>query len=250
MLTRFFRKKRNMRIILWIVALMIIPGFLIWGINISGTQKRASCAAIVDGEPITYREFYARLGDIEDKYRQIFGDKYSEIRDKLNIERGVLEELIREKLLLQMARKRRIRVFDNEIVDAVKSDPAFKDKNGKFDEKKYELIIKRMPDEELRKIEKEVKRRIMIEKLKNLVVSEGNIKVTDKDVEDYIKKNKLKKVDKESVRKILQWQKREKYFNDWYANIRKTAKVEIFIPLKKVEPIKNTENKEKQENKK
>ena len=244
MITRFFRKKRNMRIILWLVALMIIPGFLIWGINISGTQKRQSCVAIVNGEPITYREFYARLSDVEDRYRQIFGDKYSEIRDKLNIEKGVLEELIREKILLREARKRRIRVFDNEIVEAVKSDSVFKDKNGKFDEKKYESIISRIPDEELRKIEDDVRKKIMLEKLKNLIVSEGNIKISDKDVNDYIKKNKLKKINKESIRKILQWQKREKYFNDWYSQLRKKAKVEIFIPLKEAEPVKKTESKE------
>jgi len=244
MITRFFRKKRNMRIILWLVALMIIPGFLIWGINISGTQRRQSCAAIVNGKPITYREFYTRLSDVEDRYRQIFGDKYSEIRDKLNIEKGVLEEIIREKILLQEARKRRIRIFDNEIVEAVKSDPVFKDKNGKFDEKKYETIISRMPDEELRKIEDDIRKKIMLEKLKNLIVSQGNVKVTDKDVDDYIKKNKLKKVDKESIRKILQWQKREKYFNDWYSQLKKKAKVEMFIPLKKVEPVKEAESKE------
>jgi len=214
MITRFFRKKRNMRIILWLVALMIIPGFLIWGINISGTQRRQSYAAIVNGKPITYREFYARLSDVEDRYRQIFGDKYSEIRDKLNIENG-------------------------------KSDPVFKDKDGKFDEKKYEAIISRMPDEELRKIEDDIRKKIMLEKLKNLIISQGNVEISDKDVDEYIQKNKLKKVDKESIRKILQWQKREKYFNDWYAKLREKEKVEIFLPFKKEEPVKETGNKKK-----
>jgi len=246
MITRFFRKKRNMRIILWLVALMIIPGFLIWGINISGTQRRQSYAAIVNGKPITYREFYARLSDVEDRYRQIFGDKYSEIRDKLNIENGLLEEMIREEILLQQARKRRIRVFDNEIVEAVKSDPVFKDKDGKFDEKKYEAIISRMPDEELRKIEDDIRKKIMLEKLKNLIISQGNVEISDKDVDEYIQKNKLKKVDKESIRKILQWQKREKYFNDWYAKLREKEKVEIFLPFKKEEPVKETGNKKKE----
>jgi len=233
MLTKFFRRKRNMKIVLWIVALMIIPGFLIWGVNISGAQRRSSCAAIVNKDEITLREFYTRLSDIEESYRQIFGDKYDEIKNNLNIEEGVLEDMIREKLLLQQARKKRIRVFNNEIIEAVKSDPAFKDDAGKFDEKKYREIISNIPDEELKKIEDDVRKKITFEKLKNLVVSEGNIKVSDEEVADYIKRNNLKDVDKEQLRKVLLWQKMEKYFNDWYSQIRKTAKVEIYLPLNK-----------------
>jgi len=227
-----------MKLILWIIAIMIIPGFLLWGIDISGRQKRANSVAIVNREPITYREFYSRLSDIEDRYRQIFGDKYTQIRDELDIERNILEELIREKILLQQARKRKIRVFDNEIVEAFKSDPTFKDQEGKFDEKKYKDILSRIPEDVLKKIEDEIRKAIMIEKLKNLIVSEANIKISDKDVDDFIKENKLQSEDRESVRKVLQWQKNEKYLNEWYTEIRKESKVEIYLPLK------TTENKE------
>lgn len=243
---RFLRKRKNVRIILWIVAIFIIPGFLLWGVSIGGGKKELYYAAIVNREGITLREYYQRLGEMEDRYRKIFGDRYGEIRDKLNIEKSVLESIIREKLLLQQARKRRIRVLNSEIVEVVKSDPVFKNKEGKFDEDKYKRIIENYPAEELRKIEEDIKKRIMIEKLKNEIIAEGNINVSDKEIEDYIKKNKLKKVDKESIRKMLLWQKREKYFNDWYNKIRAKSKIIIYLPLKTSQISEKKNRKEKE----
>jgi len=245
MALRFLRKKKNVRIILWIVAILIIPGFLLWGVSIGGGRKELYYAAIVNREPITLKEYYWRLGEMEDRYRKIFGDRYSEIRDKLNIEKSVLESLIREKLLLQQARKRHIKVLNSEIVEVVKSDPIFKNKEGKFDEEKYKRIIENYPAEELRKIEEDIRKRIMIEKLKNEIIAEGNINVSDREIEDYIKKNKLKKVDKESIRKMLLWQKREKYFNDWYRKIRANSKIIIYLPIKEETTQVSEKKKEK-----
>ncbi|MDD3726141.1 MAG: SurA N-terminal domain-containing protein [Candidatus Ratteibacteria bacterium] len=229
MFMKFFRKKKNMKIILWVVAILIIPGFIIWGVGIGGGDKGQYYVATVNREHITLREYYMELGRVEEEYRRIFGDKASELFKGLNIEQGILESMIREKLLLQEARKRRIRVLNNEIVEVVKSDPAFQDEKGRFDERRYREVISSYPPEELRKIEDELRKRIMIEKLKEMVVAEGNVSVSDEEVERYIKENQIKDVDRESIKRRLLWQARENYFNQWYANKRKSSKVEIYL---------------------
>lgn len=232
MALKFLRKRKNVRIILWIITILIIPGFFFWGISFGGARQ-SSYAAVVNRTPITLKEFYDRLWKTDERYREIFGASYGEIRDKLNIEMNVLESLIREKLLLQEAKKRRIKVFKNEIIEAFKSDPAFKNEKGQFDEEKYRRIIESYPEEELRKLEEEIKKEIIFQKLKDQILSETNINVSDDEVEEYLKHTGGTNIDKENIRKILLWQKREKYFEDWYKNLRNRAKVIIYLQKEK-----------------
>ena len=233
MIMKFFRKKKNMKIILWVIAILIIPGFLIWGVGIGGSGRSQYYAATVNKEPITLREYYKQLGEVEEQYRKIFGDKASELLKGLNIEQGVLEGMIREKILLQEARRRRIKVLNSEIVEVVKSDPSFLDEKGRFDERKFKEVISSYPPEELRKIEDELRKRITIDKLKELVIAEGNISVSDEEVDKYIKENQVKDADRESLKRRLLWRKREEYFNQWYAEKRRKANVVVYLSFEK-----------------
>jgi peptidyl-prolyl cis-trans isomerase D len=230
---KFFRKKKNMKIILWVIAILIIPGFLIWGVGIGGSGRSQYYAATVNKEPITLREYYKQLGEVEEQYRKIFGDKASELLKGLNIEQGVLEGMIRERILLQEARRRRIKVLNSEIVEVVKSDPSFLDEKGRFDERKFKEVISSYPPEELRKIEDELRKRITIDKLKELVIAEGNISVSDEEVDKYIKENQVKDTDRESLKRRLLWRKREEYFNQWYAEKRKKSNVVVYLSFEK-----------------
>lgn len=233
MIMKFFRKKKNMKIILWVIAILIIPGFLIWGVGIGGSGRSQYYAATVNKEPITLREYYKQLNEVEEQYKKIFGDKASELLKGLNIEQGVLEGMIRERILLQEARRRRIKVLNSEIVEVVKSDPIFFDEKGRFDEKKFKEVISSYPPEELRKIEDELRKKITIDKLKELVIAEGNISVSDEEVDKYIKENQLKETDRENIKKRLLWRKREEYFNQWYADKRKKANVVVYLSFEK-----------------
>ena len=228
---KFLRKRKNVRIILWIITILIIPGFFLWGVGIEGGRK-SHYAAVVNREPITLKEFYDQLWKIEEKYKEIFGESYNQLRDKLNLEKNILESMIREKLLFQEAKKRRIKVYKNEIVNVIKQDPVFKNEKGDFDEEKYKQILSNYPDEELVKIENQIRKEILIQKLKDQVVSETNISVEEKEIDDYIKNVGSEKVNREDIRKMILWQKRERYFEDWYKKVREKAKVIIYLNLK------------------
>jgi len=225
---------------MWTVAIIIIPGFLIWGIGMSSASRKSTMAASVNRQDISQRDYYQALNETEQNYRKVFGDKYDEFAGKLNLEKGVLEELIREKILDQQARKRRIRVSDREVLDTIKSDPVFKDEKGVFSHDKFQSIIANVPPAELTKIEEGTRQRLKIQKLKQQVVSETTIAVTDAEVNDYVArvtppapakgvKTPPTAPDKEQVRKMILWQKEEKYFSEWYGRVRKAAKVETYV---------------------
>ncbi|MCS7181248.1 MAG: SurA N-terminal domain-containing protein [bacterium] len=236
---KFLRKKKNVRIILWIITILIIPGFFLWGV---GLEKRSgpNYVAVINRQPILWKEFYNQLWKIEKQYREIFGENYEKIKDQMNIEKIVLENMIREKLLLQEAKRRGIKVFKNEIINVMKQDPVFKNEKGEFDEEKYSQIISNYPDEELAKIEEQIKKEILIQKLKEQVISETNIDVNEKEIEDYLKYAQSTKIDKEDVRKMILWQKRENFFEDWYKNLREKSKVIIYLPSKTNQENKQT----------
>jgi len=237
---KFFRKKKNVKIILGITALLIIPGFVIWGVGFSKPDKSKYAAASVNGEIISLIEFSKKVEEETEKYREIFGEKYEDFIKSMNLEKMVLQSLIQEKLLLQQARKRHIRVSNDEIIEVVKSDPSFKDEKGNFNLEKYNQIINNLPTEKLKKIEEETKKAILFQKLKTQVVPEGSITVKDEEILEFIKNHKdYEKMDKEIIRRTLLRQKQEKSFNDWFNNIVKSSKIVIYLDFNKQ---KNAEN--------
>lgn len=229
MIMKFFRKKRNMKIILWAVAILIIPSFIILGLGGKTGGKRESYAAMVNKEYITLREYYTELSKTEANYRKMFGENASEFLKKLNIEEGVLENMIRDRILVHEAKQRRIRVLNNEIVEIVKTDPVFLDENGRFDERRYREIISSIPAEELRKTEDAIRHQIMLEKLKETVLAEVNTSISNEELDTYIKDNQIQDTDREALETRLLWRKREEHFEQWYADKRKDAKVEIYL---------------------
>lgn len=229
MVMKFMRKRKNMRLILWIIAILIVPGFLIWGVGLGGGPKSAHYAAMVNREPVLLRDYYRELTAMEKRYKEIFGDKSEEFLKNINIGKMVLDNMVRETLLLQQARKRRIKVLNSEIIEVIKSDPVFKDDKGQFNQQKYRDIISAYPSEELRKIEDEIRNRITLDKLRELVIAEANVSIADQDIDEHIKNHQITDADRESIRRTLMWQKSEEAFNGWYENIKKNSNIQIYM---------------------
>ncbi len=233
MVMKFLRKKKNMKMILWAVAILIIPGFLIWGVGLGGGGRSSYYAATVNREPISRRDFYKNLNEMEQRYRQMFGEGAESFLKNINMEQIVLEDMIRERLLLQQAKKKRVRVQNSEIIEAIKSDPVFKDEKGNFSQARYKEIVSNYPAEEMRKIEDGIRKNITISKLRELVASEAGISVTDAEVDEYMKKNQMAGSDRESVRKNLMWQKGEEAYRKWYEETKKKSKIQVFLSMEK-----------------
>jgi len=76
-----------MKIILWTVAIFIIPGFLIWGVGLGSSNKSAYYAAVVNKEPILLKDYYKKYNEMESEYRRIFGDLSEGILKNFNLEK-------------------------------------------------------------------------------------------------------------------------------------------------------------------
>ena len=88
-------------------------------------------AATVGPEQITYDEFRREYRNLEDRYRQMFGQQWnSEMAEQLNIAKQALDQLIDRRILLLEADRAGLIASDEEVRNAVVE--VFTDEEGKF----------------------------------------------------------------------------------------------------------------------
>ncbi|HOK79705.1 MAG TPA: SurA N-terminal domain-containing protein [bacterium] len=231
MLMKWFRKKRNFRMVMIVTAALVIPGFVIWGVSISGTDKRY-LVATVNNQPIYQHEFYRTVEEIRQQYRDILKDNYSKFINETELEKMVLNRMIQEKLLEQLYRKHHIRVRDSEILDVIKSEPSFKNEKGQFDEAKFRAYFSRISPEKTKEIENQIRNSIKYQKLKQEVLSETTIVVSDQEVKSLMggstDQNKF-----QDIKRYVQAQREDQYFQQWLEKQKNNAKIEVFLNLDK-----------------
>ena len=229
---RILGKKKVAKRIFWGLAIVIIPSFVIWGVGTQMQSSRTTFAAKVNRQTISRDDYYNHLQEILSQYRQFSKQEPAENSTEMEkIKKSVLEDLIRQTVISQEIKRRHIKVTDKELLDVVRADPSFRDEKGNFDERRFQQTVAGMPDEEWIKVEDNLRKNLSFRKLQNLVGSEAQIKVTDQDMVDYRKKYSLAPdvVKDEDLRKAIFSQKANEAFENWYQQLRKKARVEIYI---------------------
>ncbi len=150
-------------------------------------------AATVNGERIYMEEVDKQLNQLKQQH-QILQDQQGEQYIK-QFQKQILDDLIEQKLVLQEAEKEKIKVTDKEIDDWVKQVKKQFPSEQDFESKLKEL---NMTLDELKKNRREqILRQKMVEKITK------DIKVSDKEVEDYYNKHKEEFKDPEKVQ--IKW---------------------------------------------
>ncbi|MCM8822602.1 MAG: SurA N-terminal domain-containing protein [Candidatus Omnitrophica bacterium] len=227
MLMKWFRKKKNFRMVMIVTAALVIPGFVIWGVSISGSDRKYT-VAVVNKEPIYQQEFYRTLEETRQQYREILKENYSKLIDETQLEKMVLQRMIQEKLLDQLCRKHRIKVRPSEIMEVIKAEPAFKNEKGQFDQARFKAYFSRISPEKTKEIEQQIRSGIKYQKLKQEVLSETTIIVSDSEIKALAGKD-IKEEKIPEIKRYLQSQREEQYFQKWLEKKKNEAKIEVFL---------------------
>ncbi|WP_456369807.1 SurA N-terminal domain-containing protein [Thermodesulfatator atlanticus] len=130
----------------WLVKIIlgaIIIVFIFWGVGTFRTGKR-NILAEVNGAPITFEEFQALYAQKMNQLRNLFGPNLNdELLKRLNLPAQVFEDLVRRKIMLQVAEKMGVQVSTKELQLAISQIPMFQT-NGRFDPQKYRLILREL----------------------------------------------------------------------------------------------------------
>ncbi len=125
-----------------IILLLIILTMTLWGIN-SYERMSGSDVATVDGEKISQQEFENALREQQDQMRQMMrGAVDPALFERPEIKQVVLDGLISEKLKESGALSAGLTPSDEQVAKIIQAYVAFQ-KNGKFDRKQYEEVLRR-----------------------------------------------------------------------------------------------------------
>jgi len=223
--------RKNTKVFLWFaVSIFILATFV--GLGSYFFTRTSNVVAKVNGEKINYEEFNTVFLQRLDNYRNTYNIDINEEMSK-NLKKMLLAELISKKLVLQAAKKMKIKISNEELSSYIQKIPNFQ-KDGQFNQQNYLNILKMQLHISPAVFEKEVRENLLISQLQEKVTAD--VTVTDKEVADELakrlkdKKSALKPADepkeKENIKQTLLLQKRRQFFDDWYKKREASAKIE------------------------
>lgn len=120
--------------ILWLVILVFIAFvFVDFGSAVGPGRGPATAAVTVGDARVSHREFQRQYRQLEEQYRQAFGEQWtSEMADRMRLPAQVLEQLVNRRLMVAEARAEGLRVSDEDVRRAILELPFLRDADGRF----------------------------------------------------------------------------------------------------------------------
>ncbi len=135
---KFLRKKGVMKRILWVVAVVIIISFGFFGTaNYLQSRTGKSYAGRIFEKRISREAFRESLLHAKNQAVMRYGENFFKISQFLDLEREAWDRLI----LLHEARKRNIRIPDEDVIEQIRALDFFQI-DGRFDPQLYERLVR------------------------------------------------------------------------------------------------------------
>jgi peptidyl-prolyl cis-trans isomerase D len=138
---RFIRKYSRSWFI-WLAIGAIVVVFVLWGVG--GFQSpRFQEVATVNGQPILLTAYQRQFVELVKQYQdQNRGELTEEMVKAMRLKEAALNRLIDEALIIQAGERLGLKVTDAELRQQIQSYPFFQ-RDGKFDEKTYFMLLSR-----------------------------------------------------------------------------------------------------------
>ena len=130
-------------VMLLVVVAFIGTIFVVWGVKSTpGDLGRRGVVATVSGTDISVDGYQQALRQQMEVYKQLFGDKVDQnMLESLDLKRQVVEQLIRQVLVLQYAERVGVGVSADELADEIRRMPAFAGNDG-FTRQRYLDVLR------------------------------------------------------------------------------------------------------------
>ncbi len=179
------RKKKTAKKIWIILTILILPAFVFWGFgSFMRSKQETTYAGKIFGKKISLLEYKDALDAVRNQAIIQFGDNLSEIERKINLESLTWDRL----LLLAEAKKRKINVTDQEVIELIKSYPFFQARKGQFDNQIYSQTLQYVFRTQPRIFEEQTRQSLILSKLYKEVT--GNLSLSEEEIKkEYQKLN-------------------------------------------------------------
>ncbi|MFA5114894.1 MAG: peptidylprolyl isomerase [Candidatus Omnitrophota bacterium] len=155
------RNKKIAKSVFFVLLILILPAFVFWGFGSYVRNKQeVKFRGKIHGRNISEQEFQEALEAVRIQAILQFGDRIAEVGRYLDLRSMAAERI----LLLSEAKKRRIRVNDKEVVEAIRDYPVFQI-NGRFNDKYYQETLQYVFHTQPRVFEEYIRQNLMLAKL-------------------------------------------------------------------------------------
>ncbi|MBU1912398.1 MAG: peptidyl-prolyl cis-trans isomerase [Candidatus Omnitrophica bacterium] len=164
-----------MKRIMWGLAILIIPAFVIWGAGTSAKNKdnKPDYAGKLFGKKISYDDYSDMWNVSRDYAIKSFGN---------NVPVEVIDQMAWSRIIMtEEAKREKLAVADKEVVEKLTSFPMFQ-RNGSFDKKLYKSMLQ----DGARAFEEKLRDDILVSKLRDKVTY--GVYINDEDVKNEYKK--------------------------------------------------------------
>ncbi|MCM8792872.1 MAG: SurA N-terminal domain-containing protein [Candidatus Omnitrophica bacterium] len=234
------RKKENVKAVMWILAIILIPAFVLWG---GGAMLRGGSQGIagkVFNQKVSLEEYLRNWEAVRNQALLLYGRFFEQIVQYLDLDNQAWDRII----LLKEAKRQKIKIKDEELIERLRNLPLFQ-KEGKFDPQVYDWVLKYYLRTNPLRFEEEMRDSLRISKLVDKIYNQTEL--TEKELqEEYVREKELAKfsyfiIETKDFLNEVEIKKDDElldYYHLHRENLRKpeTVKVEyIFIDPKELE---------------
>ena len=172
---KFFRSKNVTKFVLWIIIILILPAFVLFGTERLSLKKGPKFAGFINSKKVSFDALYESMIAVRSQLILNYWNNAEKIKEVAN-DRPLIAKLAWERLImLSEAKKNKIVVTDRELTDYLRNHPIFL-RNGSFDDKLYQYILQHNIGLSPRSFEEIVRKNLQVIKLKAAALKEGNAK--------------------------------------------------------------------------
>ena len=162
-----------------LLALTFVIGFgYVGGISIGGRGPSGGVAVEVNGDKVSIAQFYNLRDSMLDRLRRSDQEISDELVEYVNF--TVIDSLVNKKLLAQKAEELGIRVSQEELSDAIRSDPGFQVDGAFVGFERYRDFISRGLNRTVKDFEDSYREDLLVEKL--VSVLDSSITASDEEL--------------------------------------------------------------------
>jgi hypothetical protein len=197
------RQKRVMKKVLWGLALIIIPAFVLWGAG--GLREKARYAGEIFGEKVSFEEYRESYDAVRNAALLVHGSDFYDMQEELGLDKAAWDRLI----MLKEAERMRIKVSDEDVVARVASMPIFRTEEGLFSPRNYAMIVRGTLRTDPRKFEEQIRQSLKIERMLIRTLGSTDISVSEEEIDAALKKEKEEKAKEEALKEEAEKEERE-----------------------------------------
>lgn len=222
LMLKFLRNKKVQKRIYLLLALFIIPAFMLWGVMLTGKDSQsAGTLGVIQGQKISLQDYLTSYKAVQHEITLRYGEGAKDLVKRLNIKGEAWDRL----LLLHYARQQRIKVNDEEVVGWLVNQPIFSRKGGEFDANFYKLYVSRYLRMGTREFEEEVRQLLSIDKIRGRLISQIHLK--DSEIDKLIQKMHRKKEERENIKNVVLARKSAKRMRALLESLRNELKINL-----------------------